>query len=341
MKLDAALPQTRLNQVPAIARAAEATGFATLWSQETQHDPFLPHTLIAEHTSHINSGTGIVVSFGRSPTTLAYSAWDLAAQSNGRFILGLGTQVKAHIERRFGLEWPASVTGKLREQIQILRAFWDTWQNGAPLNFRGEYYRITLMSPFFNPGPIEHPNIPIYIAGVNTGLARLAGEMCQGFHVHPFHTPSYLREIIIPAILEGAFKAGRTRQDITMASSVFAATTSEEREYCRQQISFYASTPSYRPVLEHHGWLEVGEKLSLLAARGQWAEMPALVNDSMLAEFCTQASSPAELAATLKTRYTGLADRLALYIPYIPGEKDAFWNEVAGEFAGAVKGFAK
>jgi probable F420-dependent oxidoreductase len=335
MKLDAALPPTRLNQVPSIARAAEATGFAAIWTQETQHDPFLPHALIAEHTTHISSGTGIAVSFGRSPATLAYSAWDLADQSKGRFILGLGTQVKAHIERRFGLEWPASVVGKLREQIQVLRAFWDTWQNGAPLNFRGEYYRITLMSPFFNPGPIEHPNIPIYIAGVNTGLARLAGEMCQGFHAHPFHTPSYLRELIVPAIIEGATKTGRTRQDVVMATSVFAATSPEEREFCRQQVSFYASTPSYRPVLEHHGWLEVGEKLSLLAARGQWAEMPALVNDTMLAEFCTEADSPTALATALKARYTGLADRLAIYIPYVPGEKDSFWNELAAEFTEA------
>ena len=335
MKLDAALPPIRLNEVPAIAKAAEAARFAAIWTQETQHDPFLPHTLIAEHTTRISSGTGIAVSFGRSPTTIAYSAWDLAAQSNGRFILGLGTQVKAHIERRFGLEWPASVTGKLREQIQVLRALWDTWQNGAPLNFRGEYYRITLMSPFFNPGPIEHPEIPIYIAGVNTGLARLAGEMCQGFHAHPFHTTSYLREIMMPAIQEGAAKTGRTRQDVVIATSVFAAATPMEREFCRQQVSFYASTPSYRPVLEHHGWLEVGEKLSALAARGQWTEMPALINDNMLAEFCTEAASPTELASALKTRYSGLADRLALYLPYVPGEKDAFWQELSAEFSGA------
>jgi len=334
MQLDAALPPTQLGQVPAIARAAEAAGFATLWTQETQHDPFLPHALIAEHTTRLHSGTGIAVSFGRSPATLAYSAWDLAAQSNGRFILGLGTQVKAHIERRFGMEWPASVTGKLREQIQVLRAFWDTWQNGTPLNFRGEYYKITLMSPFFNPGPIEHPDIPIYIAGVNTGLAKLAGELCQGFHVHPFHTPGYLREAILPAILDGVQKGGRAREDVVLATSVFAATSPEEREFCRQQVSFYASTPSYRPVLEHHGWLEVGEKLSGLAARGQWSEMPVLITDEILNEFCSQAATPAELARLLKIRYQGLADRLALYLPYLPGEKDEFWKELVSELEG-------
>lgn len=334
MKLDAALPPTRLSDVPAIAKTAEAMGFAAIWTQETQHDPFLPHALIAEHTTRISCGTGIAVSFGRSPTTIAYSAWDLAAQSKGRFILGLGTQVKAHIERRFGLEWPVSVTGKLREQIQVMRALWDTWQNGTPLNFRGEFYKITLMSPFFNPGPVEYPNIPVYIAGVNAGLARLAGEMCDGFHVHPFHTRQYLQGVLLPAILEGASKNGRTRADVTLATSVFAATTEHEREFCRQQVSFYASTPSYRPVLEHHGWLDVGEKLSLLAGRGQWGEMPELITDDILAEFCTEASSSVELTAALKDRYAGLADRLTLYIPFIPGDKDVFWADLANGFIG-------
>src|SRR5512146_2908728 len=151
MKFDANLPTVPLKGVPAIAEAAEQMGFDALWTSETQHDPFLPCALIAEYTSKLQFGTAIAVSFARSPATLAYTAWDLAAQSNGRFILGLGTQVKAHIERRFGQPWPESVTGKLREQIQVMRAFWDTWQTGAPLNFRGEYYKITLMSPFFNP----------------------------------------------------------------------------------------------------------------------------------------------------------------------------------------------
>src|SRR5512135_2364254 len=154
MKLDAALPPLRLSDVPETARAAEAMGFSALWTSETQHDPFLPHPLIAEHTSRLHFGTAIAVSFARSPANLAYTAWDLAAQSGGRFILGLGTQVKAHIERRFGMTWPESVTGKLREQIQVIRAFWDCWQNGTKLNFRGEYYKATLMSPFFQPPPL-------------------------------------------------------------------------------------------------------------------------------------------------------------------------------------------
>jgi alkanesulfonate monooxygenase SsuD/methylene tetrahydromethanopterin reductase-like flavin-dependent oxidoreductase (luciferase family) len=156
MKLDAALPIVGLKDVAAIAKAAEEIGFDALWTQETQHDPFLPCPLIAEHTTRLNFGTAIAVSFARSPANLAYTAWDLAAQSGGRFILGLGTQVKAHIERRFGQPWPESPVKKLREQIEVMRAFWDCWQNGTKLNYRGEYYKITLMSPFFQPSS-PHP----------------------------------------------------------------------------------------------------------------------------------------------------------------------------------------
>ncbi len=331
MKLDAALPPTHLGSVAEIARAAETLGFSALWTTETQHDPFLPHALIAEHTSRLQSGTAVAIGFARSPATLAYTAWDLAKLSGGRFILGLGTQVKAHIERRFGMSWPESVTGKLREQILSIRAFWDCWQNGTPLNFRGEYYKLTLMSPFFNPGAIEHPDIPIYIAGVNTGLAKLAGEMCQGFHAHPFHTTRYLREVILPAITQGAEKSSRTRADVTLSASIFAATNDGQREFCRQQISFYASTPSYRPVMELHGWGDAAERLSSLASRGQWGDMPGLISDEMLGEFCVQAGED-ELADAIRERYSSLADRITLYMPFVPGSMDVFWKNLVDKF---------
>lgn len=332
MYFDASLPPIHLNQVTEIARAAEALGFHALWTSETQHDPFLPCALIAEHTQRLHMGTAIAVSFARSPATLAYTAWDLAQYSQGRFILGLGTQVKAHIERRFGMEWPESPVNKLREQIQAIRAFWDTWQNGARLNFRGEYYRISLMSPFFNPGPIEHPNIPIYIAGVNTGLARLAGELCQGFHAHPFHSPRYLREVILPAIEEGLQRAGRNRQEIQLSVTAFVATEESEKAFARSQIAFYASTPTYHSVMELHGWGDVADRLSAHAARGEWGEMPSLISDEMLREFCL-VTSPADLPAALRERYQGLADRLTLYTPFIPGEKDGFWKSLIQELA--------
>jgi len=339
MKFDAALPPVHLKDIPAIAKAAEEIGFDALWTQETQHDPFLPCALIAEHTTHLHIGTAVAVSFARSPANLAYTAWDLAAQSNGRFILGLGTQVKAHIERRFGMLWPESVTGKLREQIQVIRAFWDSWQNGTKLNYRGEYYKITLMSPFFHAGAIEHPNIPIYIAGVNKGLAKLAGEICDGFHVHPFHSVRYLKEVLIPAIEEGAAKERRQREDIAVSVTAFVATTPEEMNFARAQIAFYASTPSYRSVMNLHGWSDVAEKLSAHAARGEWAEMPMLITNEMLSEFCLVTDEDS-LASELKKRYAGpstgsgqrIADRLTLYTPFVPSEKDKWWKELAKEF---------
>src|SRR5574339_404561 len=263
MKLDAALPIVGLKDVSAIAKAAEEIGFDALWTQETQHDPFLPCALMAEHTTRLHFGTAIAVSFARSPANLAYTAWDLAAQSGGRFILGLGTQVKAHIERRFGQPWPESVTGKVREQIQAIRAFWDCWQNGTKLNVRGDYYKITLMSPFFNPPPLPMGEgrgeglIPIYIAGVNTGLAKLAGELCEGFHAHPFHSVRYLREVSLSEIEEGAVKEKRKRKDVSVSVTAFAASTPEEMNFARAQIAFYASTPSYRAVMALHGLEEV------------------------------------------------------------------------------------
>ena len=344
MKFDAALPIVGLKEVAAIAKAAEEIGFDALWTQETQHDPFLPCTLIAEHTTRLRAGTAIAVSFSRSPANLAYTAWDLAAQSGGRFILGLGTQVKAHIERRFGQPWPESPVKKLREQIEVIRAFWDCWQNGKKLNYRGEYYKITLMSPFFQPPPLPSPiflenggglggGIPIYIAGVNTGLAKLAGELCEGFHAHPFHSIRHMKEVILPAIEEGAKKTHRKREDVSVSITAFIATSSEEMNFARAQVSFYASTPSYRPVMDLHGWSDVAEKLSVHAAKGEWAEMPMLITDEMLNEFCL-VTEENKLADELKRRYDGIADRLTIYTPFVPGEKDDWWRGLAASFNG-------
>ncbi len=322
---DATLPLVSLSAIPGIAKAAESMGFAALWTTETMHDPFLPAALIAEHTHSLGFGTAVAIAFARSPANLAYTAWDLAEASGGRFILGLGTQVKAHIERRYGIPWPESVVGKLRDQIGAVRAFWHTWQTNEPLNYRSEHYKLNLMSPFFNPGPIKYPDIPIYIAGVNTGLARLAGELAQGFHAHPFHTPRYLKEVILPAIEQGAARAGRSRADIKVSTSAFVVTTPEEEAFVRAQIAFYASTPSYRPVMQLHGWNEIASQLSALAARGQWADMAGLISDEILRE-CAVIAPPSGLPAALTERYQGVVDRLGLYLPYKPGERDDFWK---------------
>lgn len=327
MLVDASLPIISFKNVPEIASSAERMGFNTLWGTETMHDPFLPGAMLAEHTKNLNYGTAVTIAFARSPATLAYTAWDLAQASNGRFILGLGTQVKAHIERRFGMTWPESVVGKLREQISAIRALWNTWQNNAPLNFQGEYYKLNLMSPFFNPGPIATPDIPIYIAGVNTGLARLAGETAAGFLVHPFHSQQYLREVLLPNIEHGLTKARRQRSELKIAVTAFVVTSPEEELFVRMQISFYASTPSYRAVMRLHGWEKVAEQLSTLAPRGQWGDMPGLISPEMLETFAI-VCKPADLPARLVERYNGLADRLGLYLPFTPGERDNFWQDL-------------
>jgi len=333
MKFDCAFPPVPLTAVPEIARQAEAFGFDALWSTEMVHDPLLPGPLVFEHTSRLHFGTGVAIAFARSPGNLAYQAWDLAQASGGRFILGLGTQVKAHVERRFGMPWPDSVVGKLREQVHALRTYWKTWQEGAPFEFRGEYYRLTLMSPFFNPGPIANPHIPIYLAGVNQGLARLAGEVANGFQVHPFHTPRYLREMLLPAIENGLARSTRARQEINLSVTAFVVTTPEEDFFVRSQIGFYASTPSYRAVMDLHGWSEVAERLSTLVRQEQWADLPAQVSDEILQTFAVVASE-ADLATCLQERYAGLADRLCLYAPFTPGQRDPFWKSLTAMFTG-------
>ncbi|NIM95493.1 MAG: TIGR03617 family F420-dependent LLM class oxidoreductase [Anaerolineales bacterium] len=330
MKFDAVIPPTTLRAIPEIAESAEKVGFDALWSTETQHDPFLPLALIAEHSQKLELGTAVAIAFARNPANLAYTSWDLAQASGGRFILGLGTQVKAHIERRFGMSWPESPVGKLREQINAVRAIWDTWQHGEKLNFRGVYHKHTIMTPFFNPGPIQHPEIPIYIAGVNTGLCRLAGELADGFHIHPFHSVRYLQDIVIPAIIEGTVRSDRSRSEIQLSASVMAATDEGEMEFVRSQISFYASTPSYRAVMEVHGWGEVADELRALSRRGEWVEMASLITDEMLSTFAVIADED-DLASELRSRYGSLIDRITLYHPFVPGERDSFWSRIGDE----------
>jgi probable F420-dependent oxidoreductase len=334
MLLDALLPPTSLSGLPELAASAEAVGFHVLWSTETQHDPFLPLALAAEHTQRILLGTAIAVAFVRSPTVLAHTAWDLAEASRGRFILGLGTQVKAHVERRFGMPWPASPAGKLRDLIQAMRAVWRSWQEGEPLNHNGPYHKLTLMTPFFSPGPIEHPSIPVYIAGVNPALCRLAGEVADGFLAHPYHSAEYLRQVVRPEIDAGAERAGRAPADIRLSVTALAATDDTEAGFVRSQIAFYASTPTYRAVMAHHGWGEIADRLRTLSRQMAWGEMPSLITDEMLSTFAVIATE-GDLADQLLKRYAGLADRLSLYLPYSPGSRDEFWRRLVAEMGAA------
>ena len=340
LKLDAGLGTegNYLKGIERTARAVEGFGFAGLWASETKHDGFLPLAIAANATEGIELGTSVAIAFSRSPMETAQTAWDLQSLSDGRFVLGLGTQVRAHVERRFSMPFDRPAA-RLREYILALRAIWESFQTEGRLGFEGEFYRHTLMTPFFNPGPIEHPGIPVYIAGVNTRLARLAGELCDGFHVHPFHSSEYVRRTVKPAVAEGAQSAGRSAGDVVLATSVFVVSgesgeeISEARRSVRSQIAFYASTPTYRTVLEAHGWEAVGERLGVLAREKRWREMPDLVTDEMLGAFAVEAP-PGGLGPALEERYEGLIDRVSLYVPLVPGERDAFWRKVVGSLSG-------
>jgi probable F420-dependent oxidoreductase len=255
----------------------------------------------------------------------------LARLSGGRFILGLGTQVKAHIVRRFGMPWPESPLDGLREFVAAVRALWTAWQTGDKLNFRSDRYKLSLMTPFFNPGPIDHPDIPIYLAGVNPGMIRLAGEIAQGLHAHPLHSVKYLEQIVRPALARGADMADRDPDEIDLAVSVFVVTDQNEEFLARSQIAFYASTPTYRPVFELHGWEQLAETLSLMARRGEWTDMAALINDEILKTFAVVAT-PDDLGKALRQRYEGLAHRLTPYTPFLPGMNDQLWGTVIAEF---------
>jgi probable F420-dependent oxidoreductase len=335
MKFDASLLVHDLAQMPALARFADDAGFEGIWTFETSHEPFLPLVLAAEHSSHLSLGTSIAVAFPRSPMILAQIAWDLARYSKGRFILGLGTQVKGHNERRFGVKWERPVE-KMREVILAVQAIWDCWQNRSRLNFQGEFFELTLMTPFFSPEPHEFYRIPIFVAGVNQRMCQLAGELCEGFHAHPLHSARYLKERVLANIELGLAKSGRRRAAIEVSSSIFVIPTDDvaAAKYAseiREQIAFYASTPPYRPVFELEGWGDVADQLKALAARGRWTEMPALITDDMLDAFALRGSW-AELPKKVLQKYDGLLDRVSYYFPVVPGDNEALWRSTVAGF---------
>ncbi len=319
-------------ETPALARKAEDFGFDCCWVNETRHDPFVQLALAAASTRKIGIGSSIALAFTRSPTTMAYQSWDVQSLSNGRLELGLGSQVKGHIERRFGIKWDAPAP-KMREYVLALRAVWRSWQTGGSLGFEGKFYRLSLMTPFFNPGPIAHPEIPVYVAGVNRAMCGVAGSVGDGLHVHPLHTPRYLKDVVMPGLQKGLYKAGRKRAEVQVAASVFAAVGDTEaevtrlREFYRQQIAFYASTKTYRGLLDLHGWGDVGERLRQLSFRGEWDRMSGEVADEMLREFVVEGSWH-DMGGILTERYQGLVDRIRLYLPF--DGRDEWRRLVAG-----------
>jgi probable F420-dependent oxidoreductase len=309
-----------LDKAAGAAKEAEGRGYDAVWSVETSHDPFFPLLLAAGATERVELGTGIAVAFARSPMTLANIGYDLQRYSGGRFILGLGSQIKPHIEKRFSMPW-SHPAARMKELISAIKAIWDAWDSGDKLDFRGDFYTHTLMTPFFDPGPNPHGHAKIALAGVGELMTEVAGEVCDGFLCHGFTTERYLREVTLPALERGAAKAGRTLADVEISGPAFVVTGTTEEEMAeadtnvRRQIAFYGSTPAYRPVLERHGWGDLQTELNGLSKQGKWQEMGELVDDEILAAFAIVAE-PEEIAPELSDRYGDVVDRISFYAPF-------------------------
>jgi probable F420-dependent oxidoreductase len=319
MKVDGGIG-TDLTTAGANAKEAEEAGYSGIWTAETSHDPFFPLLLAAEHTEHIELGTSIAVAFARNPMVLANIGYDLQAYSKGRFVLGLGRQIKPHITKRFSMEW-SQPAARMREMILAIRAIWDCWNTGSKLDFRGDFYTHTLMTPFFNPGPNPYGDAKIFLAGVGERMTEVAGEVCDGFLCHGFTTEKYLREVTIPALARGRAKAGKTMEGFEIVGPSFVVTGGNDDEMkaaaagTRQQIAFYGSTPAYRGVLDIHGWGGLQDELNTLSKQGKWVEMGNLIDDEILNTFAV-VGEPEAVAPELHRRYGDVIQRISFYAPY-------------------------
>lgn len=315
------------------AADAEAVGYDGVWSPETGHDPFLPLAIAAEHTSTLELGTGIAVAFARNPMNLAMLANDLQSYSGGRFLLGLGSQIKPHIEKRFSMPW-SHPAARMREMVLAMRAIWDAWNNRTRLAFRGDFYTHTLMTPFFDPGPNPHGAPKVFIAAVGPRMTEVAGEVADGLLAHGFTTERYMREVSAPALERGLSAAGKTRAAFQVSCPGFVVTGSDEAEMqaaaaaVRRQIAFYGSTPAYRPVLELHGWGDLQAELNALSKRGEWDRMGELIDNEVLDAFAV-VCPPEEVPARVLARFGGLVDRFSFYAPY-QTEPDRWRKVLAG-----------
>ena len=320
LQIDATIPGLS-SEAPEAAARAEELGFDAVWTSETDRDGLLPHPLVAEHTETIDMGTRITLAFTRSPMVLAYNAWDLQRFSEGRFTLGMGSQVKGHNERRFSVKW-GSPGPRLREVVKSLRHIWDVFAGRRErLAYDGDFYSFSLMTETFDPGPLDCPDPEIHIAGVNEYNIRLSGELCDGLCMHVFNTPEYAADVIAPLVEEGVERAeadrDRSRADVVLSASPFVVTgeteaeRAERRAEVRRQVAFYGSTRTYHDVLNHHGWKDVGQELHDLSTEQRWDEMTGLVTDEMLAAFAIEAP-PDELLAEARDLYGDVADRIVL-----------------------------
>lgn len=339
MKFDYYLPPSGIGDAVAKTAWAQARGFDGVFSADTAHEPFLPLAAAMQAVPEMDYGTAIAVAFARSPMVVAQTAWDLASLSGGRFMLGLGSQIRPHIVRRFSMPWD-SPGPRMREYLAAVRAIWNTFQHGTALSFQGDFYQFSLMTPFFNAGPIDTPDVPIYLAGVGPYMTKLAGEVADGLHAHPFHTVRYLDEVVQPAIDAGAALAGRTACVVERVCPIMVITghseeqISDAREAVRQQIAFYASTPAYRSILDLHDW-DFGERLTALSKRGDWDALAGVIPDEVV-EAVAVVAPVAELGAALRERYSGRLDRIGLYTlggdGFVLSDED--WTTIAGQARG-------
>ena len=328
MRVTYHLNMGNLTETAEEARWAESMGYDGVFTNEREHDSFFPLLLAATSTSNVSLQTRVAIAFPRSPMVVAYSSWDLQQFSGGRFRLGLGTQVKGHNERRFSVPW-VSPSRRLREYVQSLHAIWDTWQDGKKLDYRGEFYNFSLMPPAFNPGPSPHPRPPVYISAVNPYNCRVAGEVCDGLALHPLTSAKYLEEVIMVNLAKGAEKAGRSVTDIKVSGSGFVATgpnkqkIEEQKDQLRQRIAFYASTRSYFPVLEIHGYQEVGERLHEMSLKGEWDRLPGLITDEILETYAVVGEYD-EVAGKIRERSGGVLDEVSFDMELAsPADTDA------------------
>ena len=329
--IDGATTSSSVDGCAAEAMAFEQMGLDAAWTFEASHDPFLPLALAADQTESIQLGTAIAVAFARNPMTCAVTAWDLQRLSNGRFILGLGTQIKPHITKRYSESW-SQPAARMKEYIAALHAIWDNFQTGEKLDFRGEFYTHTLMTPFFSPGSLDVERPQIYVAGVGPKMVEIIGESADGFFVHPFHTPDHMEAETLPVLRSAAESAGRAATDVTVACLTIVAMGRDDAEVhdarskAAAQLAFYGSTPAYAGVLDFHGYENLQPELNQLSKQGDWKQMTEKIDDDLVDLLCVS-GTPAEVGAKLKDR-NQFADRSTMMFYGAPPDPDAIADTV-------------
>ncbi|MDT5208580.1 MAG: hypothetical protein QOF67_995 [Mycobacterium sp.] len=318
LKVDGAV-SSQLANIAKAASALERRGYDCCWTAEISHDPFLPLVLAAEHTTRIELGTSIAVAFARNPMTVANVGWDLQAYSQGRFLLGLGSQVQAHIEKRFSMPWSQPVR-RMREFVLALHEIWSCWRDGTKLSFEGEFYTHKLMTPMFTPEPQPYAVPKIFVAAVGEAMTEMCGEVADGMLAHAFTTKRYFEEVTTPALLRGMQRSGRQRSEFQLCAPVFVVTGNDESDLAasavgtRKQIAFYGSTPAYRKVLDLHGWGDLHTELHRLSREGEWDVMGSLIDDEVLDAFAVVAPID-KVAAKIRDRCDGVIDRVMVGFP--------------------------